>query len=291
MPASDKWALLRELSGVLATAMPVAAGAALDADAIYAAVEAREKERTSAIGQGCAFPHARIAGLEAPVACFATLAEGMDFGAADHEPVRTVCLLLAPREDPAATLNIMAEVATFMSNEETRSALVGAKDPSSLHAILEGLEGVEGRVLTARNIMRKPYYTVYPETPLTEITRLLQTHNLEATSVVDHDGRLVGMVSCDLLFRYGLPEFFGQLKSVAFVKKFDPFENYFKSLKAGVASDVMTQNYAALPEDATLLEVIFELSVRQRTKVFVVRGGELIGIIDRIAVLNRVLNY
>jgi len=289
--AEDKETLLQELSALLAKTNPKAGGATLDASAIFDAVMAREHIRTSALGQGCALPHARIEGLEAPVACLATLTPGLDFDAPDGEPVRIVCLLLAPLEDPSSTLKVMAEVATLMSDPAHRAAVENAGDAGALYALLNDLDTGQERALRARNIMRKPFYTIFQDTPLTEVTRLLAEHNLEATSVVDKDGRLVGMITCDQLFRYGLPEFFGQLKSVAFVKNFDPFENYFKGLKTAVAEDVMTQNYAAVPEDATLLEVVFELSVHRQPKVFVVRDGKLAGIIDRIAVLNRVLNY
>lgn len=289
--APDKWALLDDLSGLLSLALPVAHGAILSREEIVRAVRERETERTSALGQGCALPHARIEGLTKPVACLATLAKPLDFDAIDREPVRIVCLLLAPLEDPSTTLKVMAEVASLVSDEAQRAAIEAAPDGAALHAILRDLDTGEEKALLARNIMRKPFYTIYPETPLTEVTRLLAEHNLEATSVVDRDGRVLGIVTCDQLFRSGLPEFFGQLKSVAFIKNFDPFENYFKSLKTATAGDIMTQDFAVLPEDATILEVVFELSVHRRPKVFVVRDGILCGIIDRIAVMNRVLNF
>jgi CBS-domain-containing membrane protein len=205
--------------------------------------------------------------------------------------VRIVCLLLAPLEDPSTALKVMAEVAAIMVDDTLRAKVEAAEDGAALHALIRDLDTGEENSLLARSIMRKPFYTIYPETPLTELTRLLAEHNLEATSVVDQEGRVVGMVTCDQLFRSGLPEFFGQLKSVAFIKKFDPFENYFKSMKTATAGDIMTTDFSTLPEDATMLEVIFELSVHRRPKVFVVRDGILCGIIDRIAVLNRVLNY
>lgn len=289
--AADKAALLNELSALLALASPMVNGEALDASAILKVVMDREAERTSALGQGCALPHARIEGLEEPCACLATLSSGIDFDAADHEPVRIVCLLLAPLEDPSTTLKVMAEVAMIMSDPKNRAAVEAAQDPVALHNLLRDLDTGEERALRARNIMRKPYYTVYPETPLTEVTRLLAKHGLEATSVVDREGRVVGVITCDQLFRSGLPEFFGQLKSVAFVKNFNPFEQYFKGLKTAVAGDIMSRDFAALAEDATLLEVVFELSVHRHTKVFVVRDEKLVGIIDRITVLNRVLNF
>lgn len=289
--APDKAALLDELSAVLAASHPKVAGHPLDKEAILNAVMARETERSSALGQGCALPHARLDGLEQPVACLATLKHGMNFDAADTEPVRTVCVLLAPLEEPATTLTIMAEIAGLMNNEQNRDTILGAETSESLWDWLCGLEPASERVITARNVMRRPYFTVHQDTPLSVVTQLLQNHHLEATSVVDGDGRLVGMVTCDQIFRHGLPEFFGQLKSVAFVKNFDPFEHYFKGAKTAVASDIMTTDYSALLEDATLLEVIFELSVHRRPKVFVVREGILVGIIDRVSVLDRVLNY
>lgn len=288
--AQDKWSLIEDLSGLLALAKPLANGVPLSKDAIYRAVSNQEQRRTSALGLGCALPHARIEGLAKPVACLATLAKGIEFDALDHEPVRIVCLMLAPLEDPFVALKVMAEVASIMVDGTMRLKVEQAEDGAALHALLRELDTGEEHTLRARNIMRKPYYTIYPETPLTEVTRLLAEHHLEATSVVDKTGRVVGIVTCDQIFRSGLPEFFGQLKSVAFIKKLDPFENYFKSMKTATAGDIMTADFATLPEDATMLEVIFELSVRQRPKVFIVRDGILCGIIDRIAILNRVLN-
>jgi CBS domain-containing protein len=52
----------------------------------------------------------------------------------------------------------------------------------------------------------------------------------------------------------------------------------------------MRTDYAALPESATLLEIVFELAIRRHVKVYVVRDGKRIGIIDRSQVLDRVIN-
>jgi predicted transcriptional regulator len=86
-----------------------------------------------------------------------------------------------------------------------------------------------------------------------------------------------------------MPDFFGQLKTVSFISEFDPFERYFKAEAEATAEDVMSRDFAAMPETATLLEIVFELAVRRRPKVYVVRDGKRVGIIDRIRVLDRVL--
>jgi predicted transcriptional regulator len=100
----------------------------------------------------------------------------------------------------------------------------------------------------------------------------------------------VGEITCDLLFKKGMPDFFSQLASVGFIKNFDPFEKYFEQEANSVAADVMSDDFAAVPETATLMEIVYLLSVRGYWKVYVVREGKRIGVIDRAAVLDRILN-
>ncbi|HQL95728.1 MAG TPA: CBS domain-containing protein, partial [Candidatus Hydrogenedentes bacterium] len=129
-----------------------------------------------------------------------------------------------------------------------------------------------------------------PETPLKEVTRIMNQHMLESVSVTDADGTLLGQITCDQLFKLGMPDFFTQLKSVSFIREFDPFEKYFQKETGALARDVMTADMATLPEEATLLEVVFELAVRRHPKIYVVRAGKRVGVIDRSLVLDRVIN-
>jgi CBS domain-containing protein len=47
-----------------------------------------------------------------------------------------------------------------------------------------------------------------------------------------------------------------------------------------------------VPPSATLIEVIFLLSVKRYLKVFVTNPeGKLLGVIDRLAVLDRAINF
>ncbi len=42
--------------------------------------------------------------------------------------------------------------------------------------------------------------------------------------------------------------------------------------------------------NATLLEIVFELAVHQRPQVYIVHEGKYVGVIDRILVLERVID-
>ena len=88
-----------------------------------------------------------------------------------------------------------------------------------------------------------------------------------------------------------MPNFFTQLRTISFIREFDPFERYFKHAQNAAAKDVMSEHFSALAEDATLLEVVFELAVRRFPVVHVLRDGRHVGAIDRNAVLKYVINF
>ena len=50
-------------------------------------------------------------------------------------------------------------------------------------------------MLTASDIMTTDVITVAPETPVTEIAKLLYTRRISGVPVVQPDGRIIGMVS------------------------------------------------------------------------------------------------
>lgn len=294
LQATDKWDLIEQLLDIACEALEAPRRAALrpppGAARIRAAVLDAEKRHSTGIGHGCAMPHARIPGLEKPIAYLAVLPRPLDYGSPDGIAVRVVCLLLVPADQPALPLKILAEIAGRLSESEVRDSLHAAADPKAIHALLRDRAEKSRHTVTARSIMRPPRFDIHPDTPLTVVTQLMQEHGVEASSVTERDGTLVGEIHCDLLFRSGMPEFFGRLHSVAFLRNFDPFDRYFEMLKSAVARDVMSTRFAAVPETATLLEVVFELSVRNHEKVFVVRDGKRIGVIDRSAVLSRILS-
>lgn len=138
--------------------------------------------------------------------------------------------------------------------------------------------------------MRQPRVFITTDTPLKQVTQKMHELYLDAMGIVDKDHKLVGEITTDRLLTLGIPDFFTQLKSVSFINEYDPFEKYFEKEAHQTAADVMSTKYAAVEEDATLLEVVFHLAVQRHAKCHVVRDGVLVGVIDRIVVLDRILN-
>lgn len=88
----DKPRLLQELAHRAAIFL------ALDADAIYRVLQAREQLGSTGVGRGIALPHARIDGIDALFGMLIRLSRPIDFDSIDDKPVDLVCLLLIPLE-------------------------------------------------------------------------------------------------------------------------------------------------------------------------------------------------
>jgi len=99
----------------------------LDAESIYRALLAREKLGSTAVGEGVAIPHSRDDHCVDAAGCLITLEEPIDFAAADGKAVDIVFVLLVPAEATQNHLNILAGLATALSNSDIRSTLRDAK--------------------------------------------------------------------------------------------------------------------------------------------------------------------
>lgn len=128
--ATSKAAILAELTDGFARAYH------LDAVMVLEALEEREKLGSTGFGRGVAIPHARIEGINRPVAAFLRLAAPVNFAAADDLPVDLVFGLLSPSSAGATHLHALAEISRLMRDEALREALLGAGNAEALYALL-----------------------------------------------------------------------------------------------------------------------------------------------------------
>lgn len=289
--ATDKWSLLARMLDRIVERLRQRDGVTLSRDLLWDALRKREEMQSTGLGHGFALPHARVDVVPGPELCLAVIKQGMPFEAIDNQPVHIVCMALIPLEQPTLALKINSRMAKLVADPETYRALLEAPDEARIHAVLQRTELPLAITLTARDIMRKPVFTATPDMPITLVTHNLMHQRLETAPVLDAKGNLLGEITCDRLFQYGMPDFFNQLKTVSFISHFDPFEKYFADEGRVKAGDVMLTEMATLPETATLLEIVFELTVRKFHKVYILRERKLVGMIDRSIMLDQVINF
>jgi len=286
----DKWSLLKVLVNQLADA-----GCFDDQTAtreeILAAVRSREETQSTGIGRGIGIPHARIPGYRGMTVGLATLQRPIPFDALDGRPVNLVWIILVAEEEPTLALQAYAKIQELMQDDAVRAYFESCDEPQAIVNYIAQRRIPVGGILTARDVMRPPLTHILPEMPLRDVVHAMRRHHLEAVAVEDRDRRLLGQITCDRLFQYGIPDFFNQLQSVGFISRFDPFEKYFAEEARAVARDLMETDYSSLPPDATMLEVVFALTVQRHPIVHVVEEAQRIGTIDRTEVLDRILDF
>ena len=103
------------------------------------ALTARERLGCTGLGHGVAIPHGRVDFITEPIGAAITLAEPIEFDAADREPVDLVVGLLIPESDVDGHLQILANLAKFLNETDNREAMRSARSKQEIQTLLQNL--------------------------------------------------------------------------------------------------------------------------------------------------------
>lgn len=124
---------------VLDAAARLLAGATPDATpAIAESLRQRERLGSTAIGHGVAIPHGRTAAFAQARAAFLRLSPGVDFEAADGQPVDLVFAMAVPAHFTQQHLELLSDLAERFGDPDFRAALRHAPDADALRGALLG---------------------------------------------------------------------------------------------------------------------------------------------------------
>jgi PTS system nitrogen regulatory IIA component len=131
LAGDDKSAVLDEL----AQKFP-AAGAALNPKRVRDVLVDREKISTTAIGEGVAIPHGKLADVDRVYGVFARSKKGVDFASLDGEPTHLFFALVAPEDGAADHLKALARISRLLKEPAFRTRLLQAKSSDELFNII-----------------------------------------------------------------------------------------------------------------------------------------------------------
>lgn len=106
----------------------------LDSHELYQSLLARERLGSTALGQGVALPHGRLAGCSRLTGALLTLKQPIDFDAEDNQPVDLLMVLVAPEEASQDHLNTLAWLAEHLTDPAQVLALRNATGDEELFA-------------------------------------------------------------------------------------------------------------------------------------------------------------
>jgi fructose-specific phosphotransferase system IIA component len=132
LPAGDRAEVLRALAGRLAER-----GLVSDAGTLFDKLWEREQLGSTALGGGIAIPHCKLDRLKSGVVALGRVQEGVDFGAADGQPVRLFFLVISPSQSPAEHLQILAAISRWVKGGGRVEALLAEPDAGALYEYLQ----------------------------------------------------------------------------------------------------------------------------------------------------------
>jgi len=108
-----------------------------DEESLYEAILERELEYTTGIGLGIAVPHAKIDAVRGKIVILGRSAEPIEFNALDDHPVSIFALIAVGSDMHKEYIRILARIALFLKNEQTRKEILAAKDSAEIYKIVQ----------------------------------------------------------------------------------------------------------------------------------------------------------
>ncbi len=130
---SSKKAALETLSGLIASA-----SIRLDEQEVFNSLLTRERLGGTGLGNGIALPHGRWKDGLSTIAAFIKLQQGVDYDAADHQPVDLIFALLVPEHSTEEHLQVLAQLAEMFNKPEFLTQLRREESEEAIYGLLTG---------------------------------------------------------------------------------------------------------------------------------------------------------
>ena len=119
----------------------MAAGGRLNDRAGYKeGIQAREALGSTAVGDGIAIPHAKVAAVKEPGLAAVVVPDGVDYEAFDGSLANLIFMIAAPDGEADTHLEALSKLSTLLMNPGFKDALIGAKSKEEFMKIIDDTE-------------------------------------------------------------------------------------------------------------------------------------------------------
>lgn len=131
LKSTDKIGIIKELAAHLAANHPQ-----IERDTLTRVLIEREALASTAIGEGVAIPHGKLASVNEIVACLGRVRRGVDFDSMDGQPTYLFFVLVAPETSTGAHLKALARISRVFKDAEFRRRLLNAEDADEMYQVI-----------------------------------------------------------------------------------------------------------------------------------------------------------
>lgn len=143
--------------------------------------------------------------------------------------------------------------------------------------------------MLVKDIMTREVITVSPDTSVKEIAELMLEKGIGGVPVVE-DEKLVGIVTEEDLImknvKLHFPTYIQLLDAVIYLESLKKYEDELRKAIGATAKDVMTRDVITIAPDASLEEAATLMVEKGISRLPVVEGEKLVGIITKRDILK-----
>ncbi len=129
--ATEKRGILEELAQYMGSRHP-----RIDTSTLSRVLVEREQLASTAIGEGVAIPHGKLASVGEIVACLGRATAGVEFDSMDGQPTYLFFVLVAPDSSTGAHLKALARISRVFKDPEFRRRLLAAPDAEAMYTVV-----------------------------------------------------------------------------------------------------------------------------------------------------------
>ncbi len=149
-------------------------------------------------------------------------------------------------------------------------------------------------MLKAKEIMTVNPITVTPEVTVTDLARLLASHNIGGAPVVDASGGLLGVVTesdlIDQTKKIHIPTVIAILDSLIFLERPNKMEKDIRKFAGSTVADIYTKHPLTVEEDTPIDELATIMAEKNVHTLPVMRGELLVGVIGKGDIIKTLIS-
>ena len=254
---------------------------------VFEEIIKREEEMSTVIAEGIAIPHARIASVSELVVGIATSKDGI--GWTDESKVKVIILLLIPKEQPGLYLQAISALASICNTQGSSESISELLSSEELWRYFDRGGLILPDYICAGDVMRDVEIKLYENDTLEKAIDYFVKYNYLSLPVVDTNNELIGVVSAQELLRVVLPDYILWMDDLSPILNFEPFAEILRRENMTWLAEIMTTEVPSIQITAPAVQIAKEMTRINATRVYVLDGKELKGVISLRGFLSKVL--
>ena len=247
-------------------------------------IAARDKLGGTVFKTGIAIPHARIKGYNdlSIVICIPETPVEVD-----KYKVKCFVVMVTSLAVSNLYLQVLASLIKLSQDDEKFHRIVDAGSSNSVHDLLEDI--YVKKELTVEDLMRTDFGIVDPDMNLKELTDLFYSKKTSYLPVVSKDGQFLGEVRINDLISVGIPDYAVSIGNLSFMKSFAPLEKLLTEEESILVKNIMKTSLVSLAPGSSIIEAALKMTQGHFRHLPVLEKGKLVGILNVMDILNKVL--